>query len=668
MSRCRSLFAAGAVAAALFVAAGASAQQDPSSPTSGAESSIARFMKIRTPVSPTLTADGTLYVRDWPEGIWQLYRVEGKQATPDAAMTKLTTFADGLAGYSVSHDGAKILLLHATGGNENNQISLLNPANNQITPMAANPKVQHSVNLWLRDDSGFVYTGNAESPNDFYIYRRDFNAAKPVRLLGKPGSWGAGDITDDASRLLVGEYRSASDSSLYELDVKSGELKDLTVKSSEGGTVSVEPVGYLPGETAVLYQSDIEDGLKKLYRRDLKTGAVTKPIAALDTFEIDSAGMNRERSLLAIVTNEDGYGVLHVYTVPEFKPVPLPEIEKGVVGVNSLRGNQIIYTLSNARTPGLAFACELGGAKPTARQITGADTQGIDLSKFPLPQLVRFKSFDGTEIPAFVYLPAGYDAKNPRPIPFVANYHGGPEGQFRPGFDKTVQYLLSEGFGVIQPNVRGSSGYGRAYLMMDDYKKRWDSVKDGVAAAQWLVDHHYAVPGKIATYGGSYGGFMSVACLVEDQQQVDAGTRKERLFGAGVNVVGIVNMKTFLEQTSGYRRKLREVEYGPLTDPDFLDSVSSIRKVDKINVPLFIAHGFNDPRVPVGEAMQLAAALKEKADKGDKRNTPHLFIAPDEGHGFQKLNNRLYFAEYMARFLKGTIGAKETSQTMDMDK
>ena len=290
-------------------------------------------------------------------------------------------------------------------------------------------------------------------------------------------------------------------------------------------------------------------------------------------------------------------------------------------------------------------------------QITAADTQGIDFSKFGLPQLVKYKSFDGVEIPAFVFLPSNYFGAKKHAIPFVAYYHGGPEGQSRPIFDKTIQYLLSEGFGVIQPNVRGSSGYGRAFLMMDDYKKRWDSVKDGVAAAAWLVEQGYATPGKIATYGGSYGGFMSVACVVEDQQQVDAGARKERLFGAGIDVVGIVNMKTFLEQTSGYRRKLREVEYGPLSDPEFLDSVSSIKKIDKINIPMFIAHGFNDPRVPVGEAMQLANALKEKAVREKKlENLPHLFIAPDEGHGFQKLNNRLYFAEYMAGFLKQTIG------------
>ena len=177
------------------------------------------------------------------------------------------------------------------------------------------------------------------------------------------------------------------------------------------------------------------------------------------------------------------------------------------------------------------------------------------------------------------------------------------------------------------------------------------ALADGVDCAEWLVSQGYSQPGRIATYGGSYGGFMSVACIVEDQERVDAGKRKDRLFGACVDVVGIVNMQTFLEKTSGYRRKLREVEYGPLTDPEFLRTVSSIHKADKMNVPFFIAHGFNDPRVPVEEAMQLAVALK------DRKMSPRVFIAPDEGHGFQKLDNRIYFNERMMQFFDETIGA-----------
>jgi dipeptidyl aminopeptidase/acylaminoacyl peptidase len=176
--------------------------------------------------------------------------------------------------------------------------------------------------------------------------------------------------------------------------------------------------------------------------------------------------------------------------------------------------------------------------------------------------------------------------------------------------------------------------------MMDDYKKRWDSVKDGAEAARWLVKNGYAESGRIAAYGGSYGGFMSVATVIEGAD----------VFGASIDVVGIVNFKTFLEQTRDYRRKLREAEYGPLSDPEFLASVSPLNRIEEIKCPMMIAHGLNDPRVPVGEAMQLAVGLQQRG------YDPELVFCPDEGHGFAKLNNRLLFADRMVKFLDRTIG------------
>ena len=189
--------------------------------------------------------------------------------------------------------------------------------------------------------------------------------------------------------------------------------------------------------------------------------------------------------------------------------------------------------------------------------------------------------------------------------------------------------------------------------MMDDYKNRMSSVKDGVEAARWLVKEGYARPGKIAAYGGSYGGYMSVATIVED------GGSDTPVFGASIDIVGIVNLKTFLEQTSGYRRKLREVEYGPLSDTAFLESASPIFKANQIKVPMLIGHGENDPRVPVGEARQLAAELERRSQQpGQARLKPELIIFPDEGHGFAKLQNRLVFYTKAVEFLDRTIGSK----------
>jgi dipeptidyl aminopeptidase/acylaminoacyl peptidase len=642
-----------AVPSALAQTARAGAAPAPKKSLADVGPGIERFVKIRTPGAPSVAPDGTMYVRDFPDGVNQLYRVRAETVKPDFDGEKLTNYADGLSGFSMSDDGSKILLVYSAGGNENNQVSLLNTATGETTEVLRDPRVQHSVNTWLRDFSGFIYSANDDSPNDFYLYRMDFTPdgkGKRTRLLGRAGSWNASDVTADGSRVLIEQYRSISDTSIYELNTATGDTTELTVRPASGETVYATHVGYTPGERGVLFISDMEEGLRKLYLRDLTTGEVTKPLSDLEGVELSTASINNKRTLLAAVTNEDGYGVLHVFRLPTFERVQLPEIEKGVVSLTDMRGDRLTWVLSNARTPGLAYTWTVpaaGAAAGPAKQLTFADDQGIDLSAFPLPELVRYKGFDGLSVPAFVFLPVGYTPG--KPIPFVVNYHGGPESQFRPGFSSVVQYLLSEGFGVMQPNVRGSTGYGRAFHMLDDYKNRWNSVRDGVDAAAWLVKNGYARPGQIATYGGSYGGFMAVACLVEDQMRVDSGAQAQRLFGAGVKVVGIVNMQTFLEQTSGYRRKLREVEYGPLTDPEFLASVSPINHIDKINVPMMIAHGLNDPRVPVGEAMQLAVGLMNKGIE------PLQVYFPDEGHGFAKLNNRLLFNTRMNRFLKEHI-------------
>lgn len=621
--------------------------------------SIAQFLKIRTPGVPVLLPDGSLLLRDWPDGVWQLYRVTPKNPGPDASYepgnvtrTPLTNFPDGVASFSLSPDGKRCVVMHARGGNENTQLSLIDPMSPGIatlTPVLANPRVQAAVNAWLDDNSGFFYSANDESPNDFYLYRYDFATGKAVKIWGEPGAWRVSGVTKDGSRVLLTQSLSASDSRIWELDLKSGAKQELTL-APKGGTAASDVVGYMPGEKAVLLTSDLNGGMQRVYLRDLKSGKISEPLPALSKYELDGAGINDRRDMMIVVTNEDGYAVPHFFTVPGFKPVASPVQEKGVVGGSQFRGSTIVWSLSNARNAGQAYLTTFqpGGTHVT-KQVTWTDNAGVDLGGMRLPELVRYPAFDGLSIPAFMYLPDGF--VKGKPVPFVVYYHGGPEGQNRPNFSAALQYIVARGYGLLMPNVRGSTGYGREFQMLDDYKKRWDSVRDGVDAAEWLVKEGYAMPGAIATYGGSYGGFMSVACIVEDQERVDAGKRKERLFGAAVNIVGIVNLQTFLEKTSGYRRKLREVEYGPLTDPEFLKSVSSIHKADKMNVPFFIAHGFNDPRVPVEEAMQLAVALK------DRKQSVRMFVAPDEGHGFAKLDNRIYFNERAMQFLDETIGA-----------
>lgn len=604
---------------------------------------IANFLKIRVPGSARIHPDGSTYVVDWPDGVNQLYRRAPGASNTDQGK-KLTEFKDGIGGYSISPDGKWIVVLHAVGGNENTQVSLLKHATGEIKPVLANLKVQHSVNHWLADSSGFFYTANDPSPADFFIYRYDIATGEKKLISDKPGQWFVADATDDNARLLLGNYRSASDSSIFELDTKTGTMTDFTVKGPDGGTAAQGFAGYLPGEKSALMTADIEGGMEQLFVRDLTNpGAAPKlALPSIKGFELDGVDMNRERTLMGTVHNEDGYGRMRLFRLPGFEPVPLPEIEPGVVGAGEIRDGRLIYSLNNSRTPSYTYAYTVPAAGQAAGkpvQLTARmDSETVDLSKFRLPELIKYTSFDGLQIPAFLYLPEG--AKRGQPIPFVAHYHGGPEGQWRPTFDRTVQYLVSQGYGVIQPNVRGSTGYGRAFQMMDDYKKRWDSVKDGVEAAKWLINEGYSAKGKIAAYGGSYGGYMAVATIIEGGD----------VFGASCKVVGIVNVKTFLERTAGYRRALREAEYGPLSDPEFLLSVSPLERVDEIKVPMMIAHGANDPRVPLNEALLLAVALQSRG------YDPEMVLFPDEGHGFAKLPNRIIFGERLVRFLDRTIG------------
>lgn len=602
-----------------------------------AQPTMEQFLKIRAPNSPTIAPDGTLYVRDWPDGIQHLYS-RAPNTAANAPFKRLTTnqqFKDGITSYSLSPDGKHIVISAGIGGNEQFNLYHLDTATGEIKGLLVDPAVVFNFGTWLRDSLGFLYTANDESAADFHIYRYDLLDGKKTKLLAKTGNWSAVDVSADGKRALVNEYLSISHSNGYELDCATSNLTKLNV-GPDGTANAVQ--GYLPGDKAVTLVSDGEEGILRLFTRTLPDGKPSKPLADLDKFDIEGGAINTERTLAAITYNEGGYASMRVVELPSFTTVAIPGVEKGIVASVGIQGKTLWWTMSNARTPGVAYSYTLGSGAKAPMALTVADTQGIDLSTFPLPELITYKSFDGLEIPAFIFTPPGF--KKGTPIPFVANFHGGPEGQSRPNFTALTQFLLSRGYGVIMPNVRGSTGYGREFHMLDNYEKRWDSVKDGAEAARWLVKNGYAEAGRIAAYGGSYGGFMSVATVIEGSD----------VFGASIDVVGIVNFKTFLEQTKDYRRKLREVEYGPLTDPEFLASISPLNRIDEIKVPMMIAHGLNDPRVPVGEAMQLAVGLQQRG------YDPELVFCPDEGHGFAKLSNRLLFSDRMVKFLDSTIG------------
>ncbi len=591
------------------------------------ESGIAQFIKIRWPRAVQLAPDQTMYYVYDPDGIRQLYKVPYGKTPKDAI--KVTDFEDGIGGYALSENGRWLAMTASQGGSEQADLFLMNTANMLLKPIFKDPEVVYGSVVWRRDSQALAFRANDDSPSDFHVYIFSMAAGTRKKVMSGKGYHYPVDFSLDGTKLVVGKYNSASHSQLFEIDLNTDDIRELTPK---GEKWSFDPIGYTENDRHFLVNTDYHGDLNAVHAIDLSSGKLTPILPELKGKEVDFAAMHPRRVVFAVAVNEDGYRTVHLRRTYDYSPMATPPMEKGIVGNLSFNGQYMLYSLNNAKTPGVVYSWNFNSPTNPGLPLTEADTQGIDVSKFRLPQLVHYPSFDGTKIPAFLYLPPDY--KKGTKIPFIAYYHGGPEGQYRPSFSRSFQYLLSKGYGIIAPNVRGSSGYGKAYLEADNYKNRHKSVKDGIWAAKYVIDNGYSAPKKVAAWGGSYGGFMTMAVITEAPE----------LFGAACNVVGIVNFETFLQQTKAYRRHLREAEYGPLSDPDFLKSISPIYKVDKITTPLMVAHGHNDPRVPIGEAKQVAAALKKRGVKVEE-----LYFS-DEGHGFAKEKNRLIYYEKLAKF------------------
>ncbi len=359
-------------------------------------------------------------------------------------------------------------------------------------------------------------------------------------------------------------------------------------------------------------------------------------------WDAENLALTDDGKRMALVTNENGYSRLKLFDtaagwdsrrelpVPALPECTIPEITW------SRDGKRLALTLNTADDAPDIWIWDI--EEQILWRATRSSLGGIPQHTLVQPELVHYPTFDGLEIPAFLYLPQHRQAAK---LPVVIYVHGGPESQSRPIFNPVIQYFVAHGFGVLAPNVRGSTGYGYHYQSLDDVRLRMDSVADLQQAVYWLRDRGIADPQHIAVMGGSYGGFMVLAAI----------TTYPDLWAAAVDIVGIANFVTFLENTGPWRRKLREAEYGSLeNDRAFLEQISPIRHVDRIAAPLFVVHGANDPRVPVGEAEQIVAALRS-------RNVPVEYMRfEDEGHGLIKRANRLLAYPAIAHFLDTYLG------------
>lgn len=550
----------------------------------------------------------------------QLHHVKA----PGAARKQLTFLPEPVAGGRFQpRTGACIVFAQDTGGGEFYQLYRYDVADGRVT-LLTDGKSRNTGPRWSRSGDWIAFTSTRRTGKDNDIWL--VNPLKPdtAKLLHEVsgGGWGIEDWSRDESRLLLSQYVSVNQSHLYLLDRNNGQRTPLTPADEKN--VAYGAARFARDGKSVFVTTDKDAEFQRLVEMDLN-GKILRVLTEKLKWDVDEFELSPDGKTIAYISNEDGVGVLHLMDAKSGRELRAPKLPLGIPsGLEWHENNRDLgFNFVSAKSPTDAYSVDVKTGK--VERWTESETGGLDPQQFVEPELVKLKSFDGLQISAFVYRP---DAKKfPGQRPVIVSIHGGPESQSRPIFQARINYYINElGIAVIYPNVRGSTGYGKTFVTLDNGFKREDSVKDIAAVLDFIKRDSMLNAERIAVSGGSYGGYMSLACM---QHYADS-------LRCGIDVVGISNFLTFLKNTQDYRRDLRRVEYGDERDPkmaEFLERISPTTNVKKITKPLFVVQGQNDPRVPVTEAEQMVKAIR------DNGGTVWYLMAKDEGHGFAKKRN-----------------------------
>jgi dipeptidyl aminopeptidase/acylaminoacyl peptidase len=567
----------------------------------------------------------------------QIHRV----TQPGGDRTQLTFFPDRVDGGSFEPSkGDYFVFAKGAGGNEFNQNYRYDFSDGKIT-LLTDGKSRNSEPVWSNRGDRIAYTSTRRNGADTDIYVESPTDPKSDRMLAelKGGGWEPMDWSPDDKQLLVLEEISINETYVWLFETQTGEKKAITARGPEGAEkVAYSAALFSKDGKGVFVTTDRESEFQRLAYIDLASGKHTYLLPEVK-WDVSSWDLSHDGKQIAYALNENGVSTLHrielapgngaVTARPQKDPVfnpPLPAVV--ITGLRWHRDPKLgllAFNVAGARSPSDVYAWSIAGGKNTTARWTASETGGIPATQFAEPELVRWKSFDGKEITGFLYMPDA--SKFPGPRPVIVNIHGGPEAQYRPGFLGRNNYFINElGCAIVFPNVRGSDGYGKTFLQLDNGFKREDSYKDILALLDWMPTRPGLDGKRVMVTGGSYGGFMTLAV---------ASNYADRIRCA-LDVVGPSNFVTFLKNTESYRRDLRRVEYGDERDPkmaEFLERIAPLNNAQKITKPLFVVQGANDPRVPKTEAEQIVATLKKQA-------TPVWFLmANDEGHGFAKKKN-----------------------------
>ena len=553
--------------------------------------------------------------------VGQLHVVE----KPLGMRKQLTFFDEPIGSVSVQPDGELIAFTMDSGGSENAQIYVMNPENGR-TVLVSDGKSRNGSVLWSRDGDKIAYgtTRRNGASNDVWVMDYKYpDQAKMVFASPDGTSWTPADWSKDSKKILLQNYISVTSSRIFILDTETGE-KELVTNEENSSNLAL---AFGASGRGFFFLTDQFGQFRQLAYKSLTNGRV-KIISEEIPWNIEGFAISKDRKRAAFTANEGGLSVLYLMDARSFKFKRVEMENKGLIGgiKFSNDGKKLGLSLNSAKSPSETYIVNLGKRNLEYLDViqwTESEVGGLNTDEFVLPNLITFKSFDDLEVPAFIYKPKNIK----EPVPVIITIHGGPESQYRPRFSSSIQQWVKRlGAAVIAPNVRGSNGYGKDYLKMDNGYKREDSVKDIGALLEWVETQPDLDSDRVAVIGGSYGGYMVLASAVY---------YSDKLVGA-VDRVGISNFVTFLENTEDYRRDLRRVEYGDERDPEmraFLEKISPNNNVTEIDIPLLVVQGENDPRVPVTESEQVVEALRNE----DK--TVWYMNALNEGHGFRKKEN-----------------------------
>lgn len=535
----------------------------------------------------------------------QLHLVHG----PGGRREQLTFFDEPVAGGFFLKDGS-IVFSAGRGGDENFQIYRMTP--DRRVSMLTDGTSRNNSGPRAKDGMRFVFSSNRRNGRDSDLFVWNNGRVEPLLEVNRE-FWSVVDWSPDDSKLLLRRTVSVNESYPFLMDLKTRARTPIPIP---GGKAAYGAMAFAPDGRSVLLATDAQREFKTLARVDLDSMQYTWLTEDIP-WDVDNLEVSGER--IAFSVNEDGMTRVYTLNSKTWKRNPV-EIPMGMASGLEYHGDRLALTLNRPDAPSDVYVLD-----STLTRWTFSEMGPLDAARFVPPKRIQFPSFDGRMIPAYYY-PARRSGK----APVIITIHGGPEGQYRPSFSPLVQFWITElGCAVIGPNVRGSTGYGKTYVALDNGFKREDSVRDIGALLDWIGRQPELDASRVAVTGGSYGGYMVLASLVMHGDRIRAG----------VDIVGISNFISFLETTSAYRQDLRRVEYGDERDSAMrahLEKISPLNHAEKIKSALLVAHGKNDPRVPVGEAEQIARRVN------DMGKPVWVVLADNEGHGFAKKENRDY--------------------------